>query len=144
MTPRTLPSPPNRLHVAIIMDGNGRWAVERGLPRSAGHRAGVEVVRRVVEAAPGLEIGTLTLYAFAAANWSRPVDEVGELLRLLEAYLRSQTAECVARDVRLDEGVTMLTNIVDCDLDSLKIGDRVKVCFKPADGDKVVPMFAPA
>jgi undecaprenyl diphosphate synthase len=101
MTPRTLPSPSNRLHVAIIMDGNGRWAVERGLPRSAGHRAGVEGVRRVVEAAPGFGIATLTLYAFSAANWARPADEVGELLRLLEAYLRSQTAECVARGVRL-------------------------------------------
>jgi undecaprenyl diphosphate synthase len=101
MMPRTLPSPSTRLHVAIIMDGNGRWAIERGLARSAGHRAGVEAVRRVVEAAPGLGIATLTLYAFSAANWSRPADEVGELLVLLEAYLRSQTAECVTRGVRL-------------------------------------------
>src|SRR5262245_27422395 len=99
--PRTLPVARSGLHVAIIMDGNGRWAVERGLPRSAGHRAGVEVVRRVVEAAPGLGIATLTLYAFSAANWARPAQEVGELLRLLEAYLRSQTADCVARGVRL-------------------------------------------
>ena len=101
MTPRTLPSPESKIHVAIIMDGNGRWAIERGLPRSAGHRAGVEVVRRVVEAAPGLGIATLTLYAFSAANWSRPAGEVRELLALLEAYLKSQTAECVARGVRL-------------------------------------------
>ncbi|MGH7730776.1 MAG: polyprenyl diphosphate synthase, partial [Candidatus Eiseniibacteriota bacterium] len=99
--PRTLPSPRPDLHVAIIMDGNGRWALERGLPRSAGHRAGVEVVRRVVEAAPGLGVATLTLYAFSAANWSRPAGEVRELLGLLEAYLRSQTAECAARGVRL-------------------------------------------
>jgi len=101
MTPRTLPSPESKIHVAIIMDGNGRWAIERGLPRSAGHRAGVEVVRRVVEAAPGLGIATLTLYAFSAANWSRPAGEVRELLALLEAYLKSQTAECAARGVRL-------------------------------------------
>ena len=99
--PRTLPAPRPDLHVAIIMDGNGRWAIERGLPRSAGHRAGVEVVRRVVEAAPGLGITTLTLYAFSAANWSRPAAEVRELLGLLEAYLRSQTAECATRGVRL-------------------------------------------
>jgi undecaprenyl diphosphate synthase len=83
------------------MDGNGRWAVERGLPRSAGHRAGVEGVRRVVEAAPELGVSTLTLYAFSAANWSRPAGEVGELLGLLEAYLRSETAACAARGVRL-------------------------------------------
>jgi len=99
--PRTLPSPKSDLHVAIIMDGNGRWAIERGLPRSAGHRAGVETVRRVVEAAPALGVATLTLYAFAAANWRRPAGEVHVLLGLLEAYLRSETAECVARGVRL-------------------------------------------
>ena len=99
--PRTLPSAHAGLHVSIIMDGNGRWAVERGLPRSAGHRAGVEVVRQVVEAAPDLGITTLTLYAFSAANWRRPVGEVHELLGLLEAYLRSETAECAARGVRL-------------------------------------------
>ena len=99
--PRTLPLPRSDLHVAIIMDGNGRWATERGLPRSAGHRAGVETVRRVVEAAPGLGIATLTLFAFSAANWRRPAGEVHELLGLLEAYLRSQTADCAARGVRL-------------------------------------------
>ena len=83
------------------MDGNGRWAVERALPRAAGHRAGVEAVRRVVEAAPGLGIGTLTLYAFSAANWSRPAGEVRALLGLLRDYLRSQTSACVERGVRL-------------------------------------------
>ena len=62
------------LHVAIIMDGNGRWATRRGLPRTAGHRAGVETVRRVVESAPALGIGTLTLFAFSSANWQRPAE----------------------------------------------------------------------
>ncbi len=99
--PSTLLSPPPRLHAAIIMDGNGRWALERGLPRAAGHRAGVEAVRRVVEAAPGLGIGTLTLYTFSAANWGRPPGEVRGLLGLLRDYLCSQTAACAARGVRL-------------------------------------------
>ena len=97
----THPSFPPSLHAAIIMDGNGRWALERELPRAAGHRAGVEAVRRVVEAAPGLGIGTLTLYAFSAANWSRPMGEVRGLLSLLREYLRSQTGPCVERGVRL-------------------------------------------
>ena len=101
MTPSTLPRPPHRLHAAIIMDGNGRWALDRGLPRAAGHRAGVEAVRRVVEAAPALGIGTLTLYAFSSANWGRPAGEVGELLGLLRKYLCSQTTQCVAHGVRL-------------------------------------------
>jgi undecaprenyl diphosphate synthase len=99
--PSTLSTHLTRLHVAIIMDGNGRWAIERGLPRAAGHRAGVEAVRRVVEAAPALGIATLTLYAFSAANWSRPAGEVRELFALLRDYLGSETAQCVGRGVRL-------------------------------------------
>ena len=80
-----------RLHVAAIMDGNGRWATRQGLPRTAGHRAGVEAVRRVVEAAPDLGIGVLTLFAFSADNWRRPRPEVQALMRLLRGYLRSET-----------------------------------------------------
>lgn len=75
-----------RLHVAILMDGNGRWAAARGLPRSEGHRAGLAAVRRVVRAAPGLGISTLTLYAFSSHNWARPASEVASLFRLLEDY----------------------------------------------------------
>ena len=71
-----------KLHVAIIMDGNGRWAARRGLPRLAGHRAGVATVRRVVERAAELEIGTLTVYAFSADNWRRPPVEVDALMKL--------------------------------------------------------------
>jgi len=100
--PSTLQTNAPRLHVAIIMDGNGRWAVERGLPRVAGHRAGVEAVRRVVEASPALGIGTLTLYAFSAANWRRPPGEVRHLLSLLRDYLRSEAEACIARGVRLE------------------------------------------
>src|SRR5437763_7230851 len=78
------------LHVGIIMDGNGRWAGHRGLPRLAGHRAGASAVRRVVEAAPDLNIAILTLYAFSSDNWKRPGDEVGGLMRLFDRYLRSE------------------------------------------------------
>ena len=72
-----------RLHAAIIMDGNGRWALARGLPRLAGHRAGAEALRRTVEAAPDLGIGVLTLFAFSADNWRRPPEEVAGLMQLL-------------------------------------------------------------
>ncbi|MDX6269265.1 MAG: undecaprenyl diphosphate synthase [Acidobacteriota bacterium] len=89
------------LHVAIIMDGNGRWARARGWPRTAGHRAGAEAVRRVVEAAPASGIGTLTLYAFSADNWGRPPREVSLLMRLLRRYLISETEKLAERGVRL-------------------------------------------
>jgi undecaprenyl diphosphate synthase len=89
------------LHVAIIMDGNGRWARARGLPRHAGHRRGAATVRRVVEAAAPLGITTLTLFAFSADNWKRPRAEVQALLALFAAYLRSETSELAARGVRL-------------------------------------------
>jgi len=90
------------LHVAIIMDGNGRWASQRGLPRVAGHRAGADTVRRVVEAAPDLGIGTLTLYAFSGDNWNRPPREVSALMKLLARYLASETARLVSNGVRLE------------------------------------------
>ncbi|GEP01097.1 di-trans,poly-cis-decaprenylcistransferase [Methylobacterium haplocladii] len=89
------------LHAAIIMDGNGRWATQRGLPRSAGHRMGVEAIRRTAEAAPGLGIDTLTLFAFASDNWKRPAVEVGGLMRLLKAYLRSETGRLARTGTRL-------------------------------------------
>jgi undecaprenyl diphosphate synthase len=91
----------NRLHVAIIMDGNGRWASVRGWPRTAGHRAGAESVRRVVESAGELDIGTLTLYAFSSDNWKRPEKEVSTLLGLFERYLDEQTEKCVKHGIRL-------------------------------------------
>ncbi|MBW3534606.1 MAG: di-trans,poly-cis-decaprenylcistransferase [Gemmatimonadetes bacterium] len=94
------PSPPG-LHVGIIMDGNGRWAVARGRPRVSGHRAGARSVRRTVEAAPDLGIGTLTLYAFSADNWSRPEREVAALMRLFERHLRREVGELVENGVRL-------------------------------------------
>ena len=89
------------LHVAIIMDGNGRWAAARARPRRAGHRAGARAVRRIVECAPGQGIGMLTLFAFSTDNWKRPAGEVAALMRLFEAYLRGETARCVAEGIRV-------------------------------------------
>jgi undecaprenyl diphosphate synthase len=84
------------------MDGNGRWAVARGLPRVEGHRAGIEAIRRVVEAAPGAGIGVLTLFAFSADNWRRPKEEVDGLMGLISVYLEQETARCVENGVRLE------------------------------------------
>lgn len=83
------------------MDGNGRWAEARGLPRGAGHSQGTAAVRRVVEAAPSLGIASLTLYAFSADNWRRPRSEIDLLLELFSTYLRDETARCIAQGVRL-------------------------------------------
>ncbi len=89
------------LHVAIIMDGNGRWAKARGKPRTFGHRAGIEAVRRAVEAAGKHKIGHLTLYSFSSENWRRPEDEVGELMKLLRFYLRSELASLHKEGIRV-------------------------------------------
>src|SRR6267154_4919583 len=88
-------------HVAIVMDGNGRWATRRGLPRAAGHRAGAETVRRVVRIAPGCGITALTLYAFSSDNWNRPAVEVSTLMRLFARHLRTETADLLAQGVKL-------------------------------------------
>ncbi|MBP1475212.1 di-trans,poly-cis-decaprenylcistransferase [Frateuria sp. MAH-13] len=89
------------LHVAIIMDGNGRWAEERGWPRSRGHRAGAAAVRSVVEASPRLGITTLTLYAFSSDNWRRPAPEVATLMALFRNFLDSEAGACRREGVRL-------------------------------------------
>jgi undecaprenyl diphosphate synthase len=89
------------LHVGIIMDGNGRWATRQGLSRLRGHEAGVEAIRRVVEAAPGQGVGTLTLYAFSSDNWRRPRAEVSALMALLRTYLAKEIDGLVRNGVRL-------------------------------------------
>jgi undecaprenyl diphosphate synthase len=94
-------TPAARLHVAIISDGNGRWATSRGLPRSAGHRAGAESARRIIEAAPRMGIHTLTLFALSSANWKRPAAEVHAILRLLHEYLLMETTHSIDEGVRL-------------------------------------------
>jgi undecaprenyl diphosphate synthase len=90
------------LHIGIIMDGNGRWALARGLPRIAGHKAGVETVRRVVEAAPDAGAGILTLFAFSSDNWRRPRPEIEALMRLMSFYLETETARCIDQGVRVE------------------------------------------
>jgi undecaprenyl diphosphate synthase len=94
-------SPHPQLHVAVILDGNGRWATGRGLPRSAGHQQGIRGVRRAVRAAHGLGIETLTLYAFSADNWQRPAAEVSFLMRILDEFVRREAAHCVKNGVRV-------------------------------------------
>jgi undecaprenyl diphosphate synthase len=91
----------SRLHVGIIMDGNGRWATRRQLSRLRGHEAGVEAIRRVVEAAPKQQVGTLTLYAFSSDNWRRPKLEVAALMALLRFYLANEVESLVRNGVRL-------------------------------------------
>ena len=90
-----------KLHVGIIMDGNGRWATRRGLSRLRGHEAGVEAIRRIVEAAPDQGIGTLTLYAFSTDNWCRPRAEVAALMGLLRFYLANEVQSLIKNGVRL-------------------------------------------
>jgi undecaprenyl diphosphate synthase len=89
------------LHVAIIMDGNGRWAKRRGLPRTLGHREGVKALKRTVEAAPDIGVTTLTVFGFSTENWRRPVAEVSELMNLLKAYVESDLARLEREGVRV-------------------------------------------
>ncbi len=88
-------------HIAIIMDGNGRWAKERGLPRTEGHRIGAESVRAITEGCVELGVEYLTLYAFSSENWKRPKREVEALMKLLELYLRNEEAELMSKNIRL-------------------------------------------
>ena len=90
------------LHVAIIMDGNGRWAQRRGMPRSVGHVHGAKAVNGIVEAAARAGIRTLTLYAFSSDNWGRPSLEVDALMRLLQRYLTTETRQCIEQSIRIN------------------------------------------
>ena len=95
------PTKPDGLHVAIIMDGNGRWAKQRGMPRLVGHRAGTENVRRIVSACPDLGIRYLTLYAFSTENWRRPRPEVEGLMRILAEFIERETRNLHAEGVQI-------------------------------------------
>jgi undecaprenyl diphosphate synthase len=90
------------MHIAIIMDGNGRWAQRQRRPRTLGHRAGADAVNRIVEAAARRRVGTLTLYAFSAANWQRPLDEVSGLFALFRHHLQTQTRRCLEQSIRIN------------------------------------------
>jgi undecaprenyl diphosphate synthase len=96
------PAQPRRLHVAIISDGNGRWATSRGLPRSAGHRTGAQTARAIIAAASTMGIHTLTLFALSSANWKRPPAEVAGILRIVHEYLLTETQHCVDEGIRLN------------------------------------------
>ena len=89
-------------HIAIIMDGNGRWAKERNLPRNMGHKAGVETIRIILKEAVRLGVKNLTLYAFSTENWARPKDEVGGIMKLLVTYLRKELKECNENGVKMN------------------------------------------
>ncbi|RZI99961.1 MAG: di-trans,poly-cis-decaprenylcistransferase [Brevundimonas sp.] len=97
--PATPPEGP--LHVAIIMDGNGRWAAARGLPRAVGHREGVQALKRTIEAAPKLGVGCLTVFGFSTENWSRSADEVSDLMGLVRSYVASDLKRLEKAGVRL-------------------------------------------
>ena len=103
-------SPPVPRHIAIIMDGNGRWAQNRGLPRIKGHEQGAEAVRESVEGCGDLKVEFLTLYAFSAENWQRPKAEVMALMHLLEKFLKEKTAELLEKNVRL-QAIGRLTDL---------------------------------
>lgn len=118
-------------HVAIIMDGNGRWAQARGLPRTLGHKAGVDAVRRTVRNVPKLGVKHLTLYAFSSENWARPADEVSDLLGLLKFYIRSDLAELVAAGVC----VRIIGSRVDLKPDILELINTTEA--KTAHNDKL-------
>jgi undecaprenyl diphosphate synthase len=91
----------DKLHLAIIMDGNGRWATSRGLPRAAGHEAGIDALRAVVRAAPDSNVSTLTVYAFSSDNWKRPATEINELMDLFRRFLDRETEDLVRDGVKL-------------------------------------------
>ncbi len=117
---------PKPRHVAIIMDGNGRWAKSHGLPRTAGHRKGVEAVRRIVQASGELGIEYLTLYGFSSENWKRPVDEIVDLMGLLRRYLRAETADLHKNNVLLR--VIGDRNALEPDIVALIEGAEEKMC----------------
>jgi undecaprenyl diphosphate synthase len=120
-------------HIAIIMDGNGRWAKSRALPRTMGHRQGAEAVKRTVKAAADLGIPYLTLFGFSSENWSRPVEEVSELMRLLRIYLRSETAELHRNNIRL----TVIGNRSQLDSDIVELIDNAEELTKNNNGINV-------
>ena len=124
-------------HVAIIMDGNGRWAAERGLPRAEGHRRGVEALRRTVRAAGEIGIRYLTIFSFSAENWSRPASEIGELMGLLRRFIRNDLAELHKSNVR----VRVIGERVGLDPDIERLLVEAEELTKNNDGLTLVVAF---
>jgi undecaprenyl diphosphate synthase len=135
---------PDRIpsHVAIIMDGNGRWAEARGFDRAEGHRAGMQTVRDVIRAAHELGIGTLTLYAFSLENWNRPRDEVIELMRLLEQYMDVEIDEVIRNGIelrvvgRLDRLMPRLRQKVEAAVAKSAGNDEMTLCIALSYGGR--------
>jgi undecaprenyl diphosphate synthase len=123
-------------HVAIIMDGNGRWAAARGLPRSEGHRRGVEALRRTVRAAGDLGIGILTIFSFSAENWSRPPSEIRDLMGLLRRFIRNDLAELKSNGVH----VRVIGERGDLDPEIRKLLEEAEEMTK--DNDKLTLVVA--
>src|SRR5688572_5359692 len=111
------------VHVAVIMDGNGRWAAQRHLPRVEGHRAGIDAVRDTVETAARLGIQVLTLYAFSVENWKRPAAEVGTLMLLLKRYLRSELNTLLKNNIRF-RVIGRMEELASDIQDELHLADR--------------------
>jgi len=124
------------LHVAIIMDGNGRWAKQRGLPRTFGHREGVKALRRVVEGAPALGVEVLTVFGFSTENWRRPIAEVSELMNLLRSYVESDLEKLAREGVR----IRILGRREGLKPDVLEIIDRAE--RRTADNDRFLLQVA--
>jgi len=123
-------------HVAIIMDGNGRWAAERGLPRGEGHRRGVEALRRTVRAAGDLGIGFLTIFSFSAENWSRPLAEIRELMGLLRRFIRHDLADLHRNGVR----VRVIGERRNLDVEILRLLEEAEKLTR--DNDKLILIVA--
>ncbi|HET7911156.1 MAG TPA: isoprenyl transferase [Pseudolabrys sp.] len=124
-------------HVAIIMDGNGRWAATRGLPRAEGHRRGVEALRRTVRAAGEIGIKILTIFSFSAENWSRPASEIGELMGLLRRFVRNDLAELHQNNIR----VRVIGERADLDPDIGRLLVEAEELTKNNDGLTLVVAF---
>ena len=135
MPERAITERPLPRHVGIIMDGNGRWARQRGLPRSAGHRAGAESVRVITEHAARLGVRQLTLYAFSSENWSRPEGEVRLLMRLFARYLRSERRRLLRNDIRLrvigrtGELPPEVRDELAASVEATRLGARMTLCL---------------
>ncbi len=117
-------------HIAIIMDGNGRWAKSRGLPRTAGHHQGVEACKRTVRAAAELGVKYITLFGFSSENWSRPVEEINELMRLLRMFLRAETADLHRNNVRLQ----VIGSRIELSQDIVELIENAENLTKENDG----------
>ena len=133
-------------HIAIIMDGNGRWAKKRGLPRSAGHKRGVETVKEIVSAAIDFQLPYLTLFSFSSENWSRPKPEIDELMRLMKSFLESEQEELNKSNVRvkmigapLDQNTEIYTLIKNAeDSTAANTGLQLTVAFNYGGRDEIV------